>query len=144
MPRPSVLSLALILSFSALFWIPTKSVFASYKEYDLLTAINSYRQSKGLTVVKTNPLACSFARLRAQEITGNFSHTGFYSRVKDKTLPYPRYKQVTENLAWAPSGQNPVNMWINSPSHAANMLKNTPFVCVSNFGDYYAYEGWQS
>lgn len=144
MPQLPVLSWVLIFFLSAFFWIPTKPVFASYTEYDLLAAINSYRQSKGLAAIRTDPLTCSFAKLRAQEVSGNFSHTEFYNRVKGKTLPYPHYKQVTENLAWAPSGQNPVNMWINSPSHAANMLKNTPFVCVGNFGDYYAYEGWQS
>lgn len=144
MPRLSVRFLALIFSFSTFLVIFSKQVSANYTEDNLLAAINEFRQSKGLTPIRSDPYTCSFARLRAKEVSGSFSHTGFYSRVNDKTLPYPRYKQVTENLAWAPGGKNPVKMWINSPTHAANMQKNTPIVCVSNYGDYYAYEGWQS
>lgn len=144
MPHLSVLFLALIFCLSIFLWIPTKPASASNPEYKLITAINSYRGSKGLSAVRTDPLTCSFAKLRAQEISSNFSHTGFYNRVRDKSLPYPRYKQVTENLAWAPGNQDPVQMWINSPTHAANMLKNTPLVCVGSYGDYYAFEGWRS
>ncbi len=34
-------------------------------------------------------------------------------------------------------------MWINSPGHAANMEKDTPYVCVVVNGKYFAYEGWK-
>jgi len=108
---------------------------------NLIAEINQFRASKGLFPIRSNSSTCSFAATRASEIAGNFSHTGFYNRISGKTLPYPHYRLVTENLAWAPGDLNPVRMWINSPSHAVNMLKNTPFVCVVNQGDYFAYEG---
>lgn len=116
------------------------TVTPTFASGNLIAEINQFRASKGLAPVKTNTLTCSFASVRAGEIMNNFSHSGFYNRVNSKTMPY-HYRLITENLAWAPGGQDPVAMWINSPSHAANMLKNTPFVCVEQSGDYFAYEG---
>lgn len=135
---PAKLTYFATLAVFSLFILLPKSVSA---EGNLIAQINQFRASKGLYPVRTNASTCSFASVRASEIAGGFSHTGFYNRVNSRTLPYPRYRLVTENLAWAPGGQNPVDMWINSPSHAANMLKNTPFVCVAQNGDYFAYEG---
>lgn len=109
----------------------------------LIAQINSYRKSKGLGFVRTDPVVCNFAKVRAQETSVNFSHSGFYNRISNKNLPYPRYHLVTENLAWTPGGQNPVDMWINSPTHEANLFKNTPFICVERHGDYVAFEGWR-
>lgn len=135
--RFPVLLSAVILILGANLWIPKPSYAG-----DMIAAINTYRQSNGLPAITTSPYTCSFASLRAKEAASNFSHAGFYGRVSSRTLPYPRYRLVTENLAWAPSGQDVVSMWIHSPSHAANLLKNTRFGCVGSFGDYYAFEGW--
>lgn len=140
MLRLTVLTIAAIFSLSLSAMAYGSPVFAS----DFLASINNYRLSKGVAPVKTDPYTCSFANIRAQEAAGNFSHAGFYSRASGKTLPYPRYRLVTENLAWAPDGQNVVNMWINSPTHRANLLKNTAFACVGQYGNYYAFEGWRS
>lgn len=134
--RLSVL-MSVIFVLGVLLWMP-KPVYAN----NFLTSINTYRQSKGLPAISPNTYTCSFANLRAKEAVNNFSHAGFYSRVNSKTLPYPRYRLVTENLAWAPGGQDVVNMWIQSPAHAANLLKNTRFGCVGSFGNYHAFEGW--
>ncbi|MBI2330184.1 CAP domain-containing protein [Candidatus Daviesbacteria bacterium] len=124
------------------------AVFAAFGKpayaADLIASVNNYRTSKGLPALRTDPYTCSFASARAQEAANSFSHTGFYNRVNSKTLPYPRYRLVTENLAWAPGGQDVVNMWINSPTHAANLLKNTTFACIGQYGDYFAFEGWKS
>lgn len=108
---------------------------------NLIAEINQFRTSKGVGPVRTNSQTCSFAKLRVLEISTDFSHSGFYTRIQNNTIPYGKYSLITENLAWAPGGRNPVDMWINSPSHAANMLKKTPFVCVAQHGDYFAYEG---
>lgn len=135
--------LVLVFFFSLFPGIFTKLAYASSTQ-NLIAEINAYRQSHGLATVTTDPYTCNFAKLRAQEAATGFNHNGFYTRIKSKTLPYPSYRLVTENLAWAPSGQDVVNMWINSPAHAANMLKNTTLVCVENYGDYYALEGWKS
>lgn len=106
----------------------------------LLAEINQFRKTNGLPPAKIDPLTCKFAALRAREAAKKFSHDGFYKRVRNKTMPYPKYKRVTENLAKT-KRQNVVKLWIKSPTHAANMLKETSRVCVQKYGNYYAYEG---
>ncbi len=109
----------------------------------ILAEINTYRTSKGKTTVKTDVYTCSFAKVRASELSQNFNHDGFRSRIDAKTLPYSSYALVTENIARSTRYQNVVALWKNSPGHAANMEKDTPFVCVERNGDFYAYEGWK-
>jgi uncharacterized protein YkwD len=113
----------------------------SEHEQLFIDQINAYRQSLGLSSVKTNEQTCSFAKMRAQEIATDFSHTGFFARVKTNTLPYTSYALVTENIAEAPDYQTIIKLWKNSPEHAANMRSDTPYVCVEQYENYYAYEG---
>jgi uncharacterized protein YkwD len=108
-----------------------------------MNAINVYRSSQGLSSVQADKNTCDFAATRAQEIVGNFNHDGFQNRINTHTLPYPSYHMVTENIAMTSNYQDVVNMWINSPGHAANMRADTPYVCVAKSGNYYAYEGWK-
>lgn len=109
----------------------------------MMNEINTFRKSKGLSVVKTDSYTCNFAQTRAQEITSNFNHDGFNQRVKNGTLPYSSYKLVIENLARAGKYQDVVRLWINSPTHSANLSADVSFACVGSFGDFYAYEGWE-
>lgn len=113
------------------------------KKTFIMNAINSYRKSQGLVEVKTDPKTCNFAKIRAQESSSGFNHDGFSNRINSKTLPYPSYHYVTENIAMTSNYKDVVNMWINSTGHAKNMRTDTPFVCVENYGNYYAYEGWK-
>lgn len=105
--------------------------------------INEYRSSVGLSPVKADTYTCNFAAVRAEEISHGFNHDGFMNRINAKTLPYPSYHEVTENIAMTSNYQDVVTMWINSPGHAENMRKDTPYVCVAQSGNYYAYEGWR-
>lgn len=107
---------------------------------DLLSQVNEYRKSQGLSPVSSNSETCSFAKTRAQEISTDFSHTGFNNRVNAHSLPYT-YHEVTENIAMNSNQNDVVAEWIKSPGHAENMRKNTPYVCIEKFGEYYAYEG---
>lgn len=109
----------------------------------LLDQVNQYRLSKGLSAVKSDSYTCSFASLRAGEIVNAFNHDGFSNRIASHTLPYPSYHEVTENIAMTTNSNDVVTMWINSSGHAANMQKDTPFVCIEKVGNYYAYEGWK-
>lgn len=118
----------------------TNTVSLTKQQY-IMQAINNYRKSIGLSTVQTSLETCSFAKVRAKEISVNFNHDGFRNRINNKQLPYITWSQVTENLAMTSNFKNVVNMWITSPGHAENMRKNTPFVCVENYGNYYAYEG---
>ena len=108
-----------------------------------MNAINDYRHQNGLSDVHTERYTCDFAKTRSQEIVANFNHDGFTKRMESKTLPYPGYTQITENIAMTSDYHQVVQMWINSPGHAENMRKDTPSVCVASSGDYYAYEGWR-
>jgi len=107
----------------------------------IMKAINDYRKSKGLGGVKTSFETCSFAKIRAKEISISFNHEGFRNRLTKGTLPYESWTLVTENLAQTSNYKNVVSMWIASSSHAENMRKDTLYVCVENYGNYYAYEG---
>lgn len=107
----------------------------------IMTEINKYRSAQGLSSVQTNAETCSFAATRAAEIISSFNHDGFQNRITDKTLPYKSWSNVTENIAMTSNYKDVVTMWINSPGHAANMRSDTPFVCVRQSGNYFAYEG---
>ncbi|MCL5783861.1 MAG: CAP domain-containing protein [Patescibacteria group bacterium] len=114
----------------------------SMRDY-LMQQINNYRSSQGLSPVKTDSYTCNFADARAHEISTNFSHDGFTSRINSKTLPYPSYSYITENIAMTSNFKDVVNMWINSPEHASNLRADTPYACVGNYQNYFAYEGWK-
>jgi uncharacterized protein YkwD len=109
----------------------------------ILEKINAYRASKGLTKVSSNTETCNFAKIRAEEISRSFTHDGFNKRVKDNNLPYPSYHDVTENIAYNTDYTNVVDTWIASPGHEENIKKNTPFICIGKYGNYYAFEGWR-
>jgi uncharacterized protein YkwD len=113
------------------------------KKAYIMDAVNDYRKSQGLPSVKTDPYTCTFAKIRAQEITKSFTHDGFERRITTDTLPYPSYHLVTENIAMTSDYKQVVKLWINSPGHAENMRRDTPYVCVESSGNYYAYEGWR-
>lgn len=114
----------------------------SHKDY-ILGKINEYRASQGVSAASPNTETCSFARTRAGEIASNFNHDSFTQKISSNTLPYPSYSLVTENIAMTSNYQDVVNIWINSGPHAENMRKDTPFICVEQNGNYYAYEGWK-
>ncbi len=122
---------------------PAPAPITDEKKAYIMDAINKYRASQGLSSVTTNDVTCSFAKVRAAEITRDFSHKGFQDRINSGTLPYSGYSRITENLAMTSNYKEVVDLWINSPGHAANMRDDTPYVCVEYDGNYYAYEGWK-
>jgi len=107
----------------------------------ILQGVNDYRASFGLSPVQSNQETCDFASVRAQEIASGFNHDGFYNRVNNHTIPYSQWSHATENIAQAPEYKEVVNLWKNSPEHAANMRDNTPYVCIEQYQSYFAYEG---
>ena len=107
----------------------------------ILSGVNEYRASLGLSPVQSSPQTCAFATIRAQEIANGFNHDGFYNRVNNHIIPYSQWSHATENIAQAPDYKEVVTLWKNSPGHAANMRDNTPYVCIEQYQSYYAYEG---
>lgn len=124
--------------------IPPKPSFPfDSVQSELLSEINNYRKSQGLGPVTPNLETCSFAMLRAQEVSQNFSHDGFTNRITSHSLPYSQYSNVVENIAQNPNREDVVPQWINSAPHATNLRADTPFGCVGYSGQYYTYEGWK-
>lgn len=109
----------------------------------MLDQVNDFRKSKGLSPVHSDGYTCGFANTRAPEVTSSFTHDGFTNRINSKTLPYPSYSNVTENIAENSDPNQVVPAWIASPGHNENMQKDTPYVCIANSGSYYIYEGWK-
>lgn len=109
----------------------------------LLKQINDFRSSKGMDAVSENSETCSFASTRANEISSNFNHDGFTNRANSNSLPYPSFSSVAENIAMNSDASQVVPNWINSPGHAENLLKDVPYGCVANNGNYYTFEAWK-
>lgn len=109
----------------------------------LLNQINQFRSSNGKGNVSENSETCSFANTRAIEIASAFNHDGFKNRINSKTLPYPSYSEVAENIAMNGDISQVIPGWINSSGHAENMLKDVPYGCVVGSGIYYVFEAWR-
>lgn len=145
---PSALLFGVLL---ALFLYPL-SIFAKEKttytseekKMYIMDSINDFRASKSLQPLKLNFLACNFSKVRVLEIKSDFSHRGFYGRIKNNSLPYPNYKRVTENIARVKDFKRVVNKWITSPRHAAVLLRDTQYACVESSGNLYVFEGWKT
>lgn len=112
------------------------------KDY-VFNAINDYRASKGLSILNNDSYTCDFAKLRVNEISNNFNHDGFNNRINGKTLPYPSYSSITENIAMNSNYKVVANTWINSPPHALNLEKDATYACVENEDNYYVFESWK-
>lgn len=88
--------------------------------FAVLDLINQQRAAKGLAALVWSDKLTSAAQVRANEITGTFSHTrpdGSEFWTVDSSVQYG------ENLAKLYDSPNSVtNAWLNSPTHAANIL----------------------
>ncbi len=118
----------------------TTSTLTDIQGY-IMQEINKFRASSGLSSVKTSKETCDFAKTRAQEISISFNHNGFNNRLKNHTVPYAHWTKITENIAKTSNYKNVVSLWAKSSGHAANMRADMPFVCVAQYGNFYAYEG---
>lgn len=122
-----------------------QNITSNYSDADsyILSKINEYRRQNGLSDVASDAQTCSFASLRAGEISSNFSHDGFNSRISSGTLPYPDYSYVNENIAQNSDFTRVTSSWIASPPHAENMRQVLTYACVRHSGEYYVFEGWR-
>lgn len=123
---------------------PTNPPTSTLSQTDhILSRINDYRIRHGVAPASKDSHTCSFASLRARELASTFSHDQFIQRKNSGTLPYPSWSNVTENIAMNSDHTDVINQWIGSAGHAANMLADTPYICVGKHGDYYAMLGWK-
>lgn len=141
-PTPALLSTSTSIPIPTALPTPTPTQSQTLSS-ELLKQVNDFRASNGLPSVQTNGYTCGFASIRAQEISQNFNHDGFNQRLGSRTLPYPSYSLVVENIEENSDSSQVITDWIASPGHNANMRADTTYACIANSGDYYTYEGYK-
>jgi uncharacterized protein YkwD len=99
----------------------------SAMEQAILTQVNAYRQSKGLSPLVNDSRVTDQARRHSENMAAGrtpFGHTGFQDRVKAiaKVIPY---QGAAENVAYNMGYKDPVTQavqgWIKSTGHRQNM-----------------------
>lgn len=108
----------------------------------MLDRINEYRLSLGFPPYATHDAVCAFAQVRVREISSDFSHNGFNSRMGSGTLPYPSFSYAAENIADVSSFEAALDIWKNSPTHNQNLLSDSPYACVAGIGRYFVLLIW--
>ena len=105
-------------------------------ESDLLSAVNAFRASKGLSSVAVSDTLTVAAKWMATDMSVNnyFAHTSLDGRTPQQRMGdagYPAYTNWTgENIAAGYTSANDVlNGWINSPAHYA-VLTNPNFHAI--------------
>lgn len=116
---------------------PTPEVNAK-AESILLDVINTYRQSKGKSLVSADVNTCALAEKRLGEIVTDFSHNQFLDHSSITIGGY-----WYENLARYANDTNVVGAWIASPTHNANLLADVKYMCIRASNGYYALEAWR-
>ncbi len=107
-----------------------KYIYNNQYKNEILYYTNQERQARGLSPVSSNSGAVnSAAQVRAEEIIISFSHTrpdGRRGLTALKDAGAGGYTYAGENLAFnytgVQSAYDTVKMWMNSPTHMANML----------------------
>ncbi len=92
---------------------------------EILTLVNQYRASAGLSAVTLDDDLCGAAQVRAKEIRTSFSHTrpdgtSCFSVLGERGISY---RGAGENIAYGQSDAEEVmTAWMNSDGHRANIL----------------------
>lgn len=108
----------------------------------MIEEVNSFRRIYQKDPIQKDTYTCDFAKIRSLEISSDFTHKGFDDRVTKKSLPYPSYSKINENIAMNSDYKKVVATWISSPPHAANLLDDITKGCISKNGNYYVFLGW--
>ena len=96
----------------------------SYAE-QIVKLVNEERAKAGLSALELDTAISSAATIRANEITGLFSHTRPDGRTFSTVLTDNgiRFNGAGENIAWGQkSPEQVMNAWMNSEGHRANIL----------------------
>ena len=119
---------AILTSILLLTLVPAVATAQQTEEQKLLTLINSYRKSNGLTELQSSPMLTKAAAAHSQDMAQNnyFSHTSKsgqspFDRMSAAGYNYNTYRG--ENIAAGnSSAERTFEQWKNSAPHNANML----------------------
>jgi uncharacterized protein YkwD len=109
--------------------------------FGILSDINNYRARYNLAPLEQNDQLCSLAKIRAEQIKTDWSHSQFQPEIdKIQNMGGNFY----ENLARTFEPQDVVWGWsMSQMGHREAMLIPTMrYGCVSQSGDHYAFEGY--
>lgn len=106
---------------------PSSDAFASENAAvnEVISLVNEYRKSYGLTAVALDETLCKVASLRASEIVSSFSHTRPNGTSCFTALAAygVNYRGAGENIAYGQrSASEVMTAWMNSEGHRANIL----------------------
>jgi hypothetical protein len=90
----------------------------SYTGQDLFSAVNSHRQSKGLSILKTGEGLCDNLVSRWKSVKDGKQHEGFEDWVKNEGIQTNfGYKQVVELYIQTSTPAEAISFWESSPGH---------------------------
>jgi uncharacterized protein YkwD len=94
-------------------------------EEDILSQINQYRRSKGLSALKLNNEISAEAEKHSQRMASGkvpLGHSGFSSRIQQIADHVGHISRSAENVAYGSrNAKEVVTGWINSPGHRQNI-----------------------
>jgi uncharacterized protein YkwD len=94
-------------------------------EEEILSQINQYRRSKGLSALKLNSEISSEALKHSQQMASGrtpLGHSGFSSRIQRIADRVGHISRSAENVAYGSrNAKEVVTGWINSPGHRQNI-----------------------
>ncbi len=102
-------------------------------EAQIMTLVNSHRESLGLTILNFNEVAYTYANNHNEYMIskGNISHDNFNTRAS-KISSEANAKEVGENVAKDYlSAQDVFNGWINSTAHKENIENDFTHSAIS-------------
>lgn len=105
--------------------VNTANVDYKKMQQDILYYVNKHRKEKGLAALTMNNIACEEALQHSKDMANrkvDFSHDGFYDRMKDVKAKMGPVCGFAENVAYGKIGaKEVVDMWLDSPGHRENI-----------------------
>lgn len=101
-------------------------------------AVNQYRNQHNLSELNPHSQLCQIAKQRVQEITTDFSHSGFDPAVKESGIDY---QSISENIWWGSNLnlENTTKDWHNSASHREALQGDWTHGCGAIHQNHVAY-----
>ena len=105
---------------------------SSFKKDALWGLIAKYREKNKLPEIKIDSRLCQFAKIRAKEISTDWSHNGFYNR--HVFYWCEDCYQMGENLSRGFTNESQIfQAWLNSKTHKENLDNNFNVGCIRTY-----------
>lgn len=128
----AIIAFIILSTFTAIYTISTHflALEKGKSKEQVWKDIQEWRIQNGLRPYSERDDVCRFANERLKAVTLNFSHDGF---IEKANLEFPK-ANVSENLMFVGlinRNKDPLQSWLNSPSHRKNLEKDEPYGCLA-------------